>query len=143
MATQCAGSTLPKSVRATLCVTGAAIFGAWGFRLFVLFRNWETDAFAFIHLLRLLASVGVGAFLFWVGMRGDRATRADWIGVILSALFTIFFWGERWIGLIGQPGRDTRERAHLHLASLFLVLGGTLLAIGWRGLKSKSWKATP
>jgi hypothetical protein len=143
MATRCAVSTLPKSVRALLLVTGAVIFGAWGFRLFVLFQNWETDPFAFIHLLRLLASVGVGAFLLWVGMRGDRATQADWIGVILSALFTILFWGDRWIGLIGQPGRDTRERAHLHLASLFLVLGGLLLAIGWRRLKLKSWRAAP
>jgi len=125
---------MSKSVRALLTLTGAIIFGAWGFRLSVLFRHWETDPFAFIHLVHLLVSVGIGAFLFRVGMRGDRATARDYLGVMLSAVFTIVVWGKRWIGFItGPTGGDTRERAHLHLASLFLVLGGLLLMVGGRG----------
>ncbi len=124
---------MSKRVRALLMVVGGIIVAAWGFRLSVLFRHWETDPFAFIHLISLLVSVGVGLFLFRVGIRGNRANLWDYTGVILSALFLICFWGYRWIGLIGQPGADTRERAHLHLASLFLVLGGLLFVVGWQG----------
>ncbi len=125
---------MSKPTRVLLTVTGAVIFGAWGFRLFVLFRQWETDPFAFIHLVRLLISVGIGAFLLRVGIRGERATAGDYLGVMIGALFTIALWGYQWIGLISGPvGGDTRERAHLHLASLFLVLGGLLFAVGWRG----------
>ena len=136
---------MSKAVRALLTITGAVIFSAWGFRLSVLFRHWETDPFALIHLVHLLISVGIGAFLFRVGMRGDRATPGDYIGVMLGAAFTIFVWGRRWIGLIaGPPGGDTRERAHLHLASLFLVLGGLLFAVGWRGWRRlQKQPATP
>jgi hypothetical protein len=129
---------MSKKVRALLISVGLSIVSAWGFRLFVLARNWETDSFAFIHLLSLLVSVGVGIFLLRVGLRGDRANRSDYTGVILSALFLICFWGYRWIGLIAQPGADTRERAHLHLASLFLVLGGLLFRVGWTGRNRSS-----
>jgi len=125
---------MSRSVRIFLMVTGAIIFGAWGFRLSVLFRHWETDPFALIHLVHLLISVGIGAFLFRMGMRGSRASARDYAGVMIGAVFTIIVWGNRWIGLItGPSGGDTRERAHLHLSSLFLVLGCLLLVIGWRG----------
>jgi len=125
---------MSRPTRALLTITGAIIFGAWGFRLSVLFRHWETDPFAFIHLVHLLISVGIGAFFFRVGLRGDRATASDHAGVMLGAVFTVIVWGNRWIGLItGPTGSDTRERAHLHLASLFLVLGGLLFTVGWRG----------
>jgi len=130
---------MSRSARALLTITGVIIFGAWGFRLSVLFRHWGTDPFAFIHLVHLLVSVGIGAFLFRVGMRGDRATAGDYMGVMLGALFTLFVWGSRWIRLItGPTGGDTRERAHLHLASLFLVLGGLLFAVGWRGWRRQN-----
>jgi len=124
---------MSQKVRAFLMGVGGALVAAWGFRLWVLFRHWESDPFAFIHLISLLVSVGVGLLLLRVGIRGNRADRRDHTGVLFSALFLICFWGYRWIGLIGQPGADTRERAHLHLASLFLVLGGGLFWVGWRG----------
>ncbi len=134
---------MSNGARILLIVTGAVIFSSWGFRLSVLFRHRGDDPFALIHLASLLVSVMIGAFLFRVGLRGDGATRRDYIGVMASALFTTLFWGYRWVGLIGQPSADTRERAHLHLSSLFLILGALLFAIGWRGRARTPARARP
>ncbi len=123
---------MSKTIRGLILSSGAVIFGAWGFRLMTLLRHWKSDVSRWPHLLTLVVWMGIGAFLLHVGRRGDQASRRDYTGVVCSATAMLAFWGYRWMTLIMAPeGMDTRERAHLHLSSLFLVLGILLFVVGW------------
>ncbi|HEY5599910.1 MAG TPA: hypothetical protein VIK48_04395 [Candidatus Manganitrophaceae bacterium] len=128
---------MSKKTRALLVGAGAVIFFAWGFRLYVLYLHWGRDPLMLPHILVAVISFGIGAFLLWMAARGSRASGRDYTVLIGAALFTLVWWGYRWVGVILHPERDPNPTAHLHLSTLFLVLGGLLLAVGWKGRKKK------
>lgn len=131
---------MSKKVRALLIVTGAVIFFSWGFRLYVLFLRWESDPFRLPHALVALISFSIGGFLLWMAFQGKKAGPREYTILIVAALFTIVWWGYRAANVLLHPELDPNPTAHLHLSTLFLVLGALLLITGWQG-RNKS--ATP
>lgn len=126
---------MSKKVRALLIVSGLIIFFSWGFRLYVLYSRWGTDRFLFSDLFIVLTSFGIGIFLLWMARQGSKAVRRDYAVLLYASLFTIIWWGYRWIKVTLHPENDPNPRAHLHLASLYLVMGGLLLLTAWKGRK--------
>lgn len=126
---------MSKKVRALFIVSGLIVFFSWGFRLYVLFSRWGTDRFSFFDLLIVLLSFSIGIFLLWMAKQRDKTTPRDYALVMAAALFNIFWWGNRWIQVTLHPENDPNPRAHLHLSSLYLVMGVLLLMAGWKGRK--------
>jgi hypothetical protein len=124
---------MSKKVRALLILTGAVIFFSWGFRLYVLFLRWENDPFRLPHAVVALISFSIGVFLLWLAFQGSKAGRREYTALIGAALFTISWWGYRLANVLLHPERDPNPTAHRHLSILFMVLGGLLLAAGWKG----------
>ena len=124
---------MSKKVRALLITAGTVIFFSWGFRLYVLYIHWDDDPFILPHFLLALLSFGIGAFFLWMAKKGPKAVRRDYTILLCAALFTVVWWGYRWVKVQLHPEGDPNPRAHLHLASLFLVLGGLLIWTGWKG----------
>lgn len=129
---------MSKKVRALLILTGAVIFFSWGFRLYVLFLRWENDPFRLPHALVALTSFIIGAFLLWMAFQGKKAGRREYTVLVGAALFTLVWWGYRAASVLLYPERDPNPTAHLHLSTLFLVLGGLLFITGWQG-RNKSF----
>jgi hypothetical protein len=124
---------MSKKVRALLILSGLLILPSWGFRLYILSLKWDTDPNRILTLLTSVTSVFIGGFLFWMGIRGGKSGRKEYTLLVYSALFTIGFWTYRLMGLILHPETDPNPKAHFRLTGTFLVLGGLLLAAGWRG----------
>lgn len=74
--------------------------------------------------------------------QGEKAPLQAYSALIASSVFTIFWWGNRWIKVTLHPENDPNPRAHLHLASLFLVMGGLLLLAGCLGRKKRLKEAS-
>ncbi len=126
---------MSKKVLWLLRVSGTIIFLSWGFRLYVLFSRWGTDRFSFVDLFIVLTSFGIGIFLLWMAKRRDKVLRRDYTVLMATSIFTILWWGNRWQKVWFHPENDPNPRAHLHLASLYLVMGFLLLLAGWQGRK--------
>ena len=124
---------MSKKVRVLLILTGAVIFFSWGFRLYVLFIRWESDPFRLPHALVALISFSIGTFLLWMAFQGKKAGRREYTILTGAALFTIGWWGYRLTHVLLYPELDPNPTAHLHLSTLFIVLGGLLLLTGWQG----------
>lgn len=134
---------MSKKVRALLIVSGILILPSWGFRLYILSLKWETDPNRMITLFTSVLSVLIGGFLIWMGIKGKKADRRDYNALVYSALFTIGFWTYRLAGLILHPETDPNPKAHLRLTATFLILGGLLLAAGWRGRSRLIHRSAP
>lgn len=124
---------MSRKVRVLLIVSGLLILPSWGFRLYILFLKWQSDPNRLITLFTCIVSVMIGGFLVWMGIKGGRAGRRDYTGLIYSALFTLGFWTYRLVGLILHPETDPNPKAHFRLTTTFLLLGGLLLTAGWKG----------
>lgn len=129
---------MSKKIRILLTVSGLIIFFSWGFRLFVLYNRWGTDPSSFFNLFIVLLSFGIGVFLLWMARRGEKAPPTAYTALILTSIFNIFWWGNRWMKVTLHPENDPNPRAHLHLATLYLVMGGLLLWAGWTGRKKQT-----
>lgn len=128
---------LSKKIRTLLTLSGLIIFFSWGFRLYVLYSRWGTDRFSFFDLFIVLLSFGIGVFLLWMARQGEKAPPRAYTALIATSLFNMFWWGNRWIKVTLHPENDPNPRAHLHLASLYLVMGALLLLVGWMGRKKQ------
>jgi hypothetical protein len=128
---------LSKKIRVLLTISGLIIFFSWGFRFYVLYSRWGSDRFSFLDLFIVLLSFSIGAFLLWLARQGEKAPPRAYTILIASSVFTIFWWGIRWIKVTLHPENDPNPRAHLHLASLYLVIGILLLLAGWKGRKKQ------
>ena len=126
---------MSKKVRTLLIITGLVIFFSWGFRLFVIYLHWGNDPFMVPHLFGAIVSFGIGVFLLWMAYLGKRSGRREYTTLLAAAIFTIVWWGFRATNVLLHPERDPNPTAHLHLSTLFLVLGGLLLITGWQGRK--------
>lgn len=126
---------MSKKVRWLLSISGLIIFLSWSFRLYVLFTRWGTDRFSFVDLFIVLTSFSIGVFLLWMAKQGAKASARDYMILIATSLFNLAWWGNRWIQVTLHPEKDPNPRAHLHLASLYLVMGFLLLLAGWTGRK--------
>jgi len=134
---------MSKKVRCLLSISGLIIFLSWAFRLYVLFTRWGTDRFSFKDLFIVLLSFSIGVFLLWMAKQGGKVSRRDYSILIGVSLFNILWWGSRWQKVWFHPENDPNPRAHLHLASLYLVMGGLLLLTGFMGRKKLSQKNEP
>ncbi len=128
---------MSKKVRTLFIVSGLIIFFSWGFRLYVLYTRWGSDRFSFVDLFIVTLSFSMGVFLLWMSKQREKATARDYSLVMATAVFNIFWWGNRWIKVTLHPENDPNPRAHLHLSSLYLVIGGLLLLAGWHGRKKR------
>ncbi|MFQ5580105.1 MAG: hypothetical protein ACE5FZ_05785 [Nitrospiria bacterium] len=126
---------MSKKVRTLLFLSSLVIFFTWGFRLFVLYNRWQLDPLRIPHLLITLAYFGLGGFLLRLGIQGARTKRRDYSILIYASVFTVVYWSYRWGKVVLYPENDPNPRSHLHLASLYLVMGGLLLVAGWCGRK--------
>ncbi len=133
---------MSKKVRALLIVSGLIIFLSYAFRFYVLFTRWGTDQFSVLNALIALAFFSIGLFLFWMVKQKEKLISRDYSILIASSIFTILWWGNRWQKVWFHPENDPNPRAHLHLASLYLVMGGLLLLTGWMGRKKHQLKKT-
>ncbi|MBN4054445.1 hypothetical protein JYT87_01915 [Nitrospira defluvii] len=126
---------MSKKVRALLILSGLIIFFSWGFRLYVLYTRWGTDRFSFFDLMIVLLSFSIGVFLLWMAKQGPKCKAQDYAILSAASTFNILWWGNRWIRVTLHPENDPNPRAHLHLASLYIVMGALLLLVGWKGRK--------
>ncbi len=126
---------MSKKVRTLLFVSCFVIFFTYGFRFFVLYNRWGVDPLRVLHLLIALFYYGLGIFVLRMGIQGSRTERRDYSILMYASLFTVIYWSFRWGKVVFSPENDPNPRAHLHLASLYLVMGGLLLAAGWSGRK--------
>ncbi len=126
---------MSKKVRALFITSGLIIFLSWAFRLYVLFTRWGTDRFSAFDTFIVLLSFSMGLFILWMAKQGEKLIRRDYTLLIAIAVFNLFWWGNRWIKVTLHPENDPNPRAHLHLASLYLVMSGLLLLTGWLGRK--------
>ena len=126
---------MTKKVRALLIVSGLIIFFSWGFRLYVVSIRWGTDRFSFFDLFIVILYFVFGIFLLWMAKRGAKCSIRDYTVLLYAAVFTILWWIHRWTLVMLHPEKDPNPRAHLHLASLFIVIGALLLLVGWKGRK--------
>ncbi len=124
---------MSKKVRTLLILTGLVIFFSWGFRFYVIYLHWGNDPYMVPHLFGAIISFSIGVFLLAMGVRGSKAARREYTILIGAALFTLSWWGVRAVNVLLHPERDPNPTAHLHLSTLFLVLGGLLLITGWQG----------
>ncbi len=129
---------MSKKVRTLLTISGLVIFLSWGFRLYVLYTHRNDDPLILPHLLVAFISFGIGAFLLSMAFRGKKVLRRDYTVLIYTSFFTVIWWGYRWIKVMLFPEDDPNARSHLHLASLYLVLGGLLLMTGFKGKNRKN-----
>jgi len=128
---------MSSKVRLFLLLSGLFIFFSWGFRLYVLTIRWETDPLRVWTISFATLFVLIGLFLIRLAKLGPMANRRDYIQLICIAIFIILYWGYRLLKLILYPDIDPNPRAHLHLSATFLVIGGFLLLIGWKGKRDK------
>lgn len=126
---------MSKKVRALLITSGLIIFLSWAFRLYVLFTRWGTDRFSVFNTFIVLIFFSMGLFVLWMAKQKEKVIRRDYTVLIATSIFTIFWWGNRWQKVWFHPENDPNPRAHLHLASLYLVMGALLLLTGWLGRK--------
>lgn len=126
---------MSKKVRWLLSISGLIIFLSWAFRLYVLFTRWGTDRFSFVDLFIVLTSFSIGVFLLWMARQGNKVIARHYTILMATAIFNILWWGNRWQRVWFHPENDPNPRAHLHLASLYLVMGFLLLLAGWTGWK--------
>ncbi|NOY83923.1 hypothetical protein MNBD_NITROSPIRAE01-1299 [hydrothermal vent metagenome] len=126
---------MTKKVRALLITSGLIIFLSWAFRFYVLFTRWGTDRFSMFNAFIALIFFSIGLFLLWMVKQDKKLIRRDYTILIVSAIFTLFWWGNRWQKVWFHPENDPNPRPHLHLASLYLVMGALLLLTGWMGRK--------
>lgn len=129
---------MSKKVRALLITSGLIIFLSWAFRLYVLFTRWGTDRFSVFNTFIVLIFFSMGLFVLWMAKQKEKVIRRDYTVLIATSIFTIFWWGNRWQKVWFHPENDPNPRAHLHLASLYLVMGALLLLTGWLGRKKLS-----
>jgi len=128
---------MSKKVRTLLFLSSFIIFFTYGFRFFVLYNRWGVDPLRVLHLLIGLAYYSLGGLLLRMGIQGGRTELRDYSILTAASLITVIYWGFRWSKVVFYPGEDPNPRAHLHLASLYLVMGGLLLAAGWSGRKNQ------
>ncbi len=126
---------MSKKVRTLLYLSCFVIFFTYGFRFYVLYSRWEVDPLRVLHLLIALFYYSLGIFVLRMGIQGSRTGRRDYSILMYASLFTVIYWAFRWGKVVFYPENDPNPRAHLHLASLYLVMGGLLLITGWCGRK--------
>ncbi|MFQ5543459.1 MAG: hypothetical protein ACE5FY_03800 [Nitrospiria bacterium] len=131
---------MSKKVRTLLILSGLVIFLSWGFRLYVLYSRWEYDPFIILHFALALIFFSIGGFILLMAKKGAISSRKDYQILFYMALFTILWWGFRWVKVTLYPEEDPNARAHLHLASLYLVIGALLLLTGWKGQEKDKGK---
>jgi len=126
---------MSKKLKALLTASGLIIFLSWAFRLYVLSTRWGTDRFSVLDTFIVLVFFSMGLFLLWMVKQGDKLTRQHYTILMASSVFTLLWWGNRWQRVFFHPENDPNPRAHLHLASLYLVMGALLLAAALKGRK--------
>jgi len=126
---------MTKKVRTLLILSGLIIFFSWGFRLYVLYTRWGSDRFSYVDLFIVTLSFSIGVFVLYMAKQGPKCSLRDYSILIAASIFNILWWAMRWIRVTLHPENDPNPRAHLHLATLYMVMGGLLLVVGWKGRK--------
>jgi len=128
---------MSKPLRALLFISGLLTLPSWGFRLYILFIRWGFDPYRWPTIFVSLASVGIGGFLIWMAIQGNRAGRRSYAALFGVSLFTMGFWTYRLARILIYPENDPNPQAHLRLSITFLIIGVLLCVSGWRGRSRK------